>query len=113
MTEQELKCWFFDRLNSCYPVTHSDYPDSVYWFYDEKFVRKIKLCRLSGTSLTLPDKVIGKCLFEQDWENKYIWMDHVDIWSFFQSVTSYNYQETKQLIHTWLKEHDKLKILTN
>ena len=73
MSEEELKVWFFDRLNSCYPVIHDDYPNRLYWFYDEKFIRKMKLCRLSGTEVKLPVNVNGRCLFEQDIKNKYLY----------------------------------------
>ena len=54
MTTDELKIWFFDKLNSCYPVIHDDYPNCIFWFYDDSFVRKMKLSNISGKNLILP-----------------------------------------------------------
>ena len=43
MNETELKKWFLNKYNSCYPVVHSKTKNMTFLFYDEKFVRNIKL----------------------------------------------------------------------
>ena len=83
MSEEELKVWFFDRLNSCYPVKHDDYPDDIFWFYGDQFVRKLKLSKLSGEKIELPSKVSGRCLFYQDIKNKILYCDFDEIWIVF------------------------------
>ena len=112
MTEQELKVWFFDRLNSCYPVIHDDYPDSILWFYDKQFIRKFKLCKLSGEENELPSKVSGRCLFEQYMKNKVLYCDFDEIWSVFYKEYSDNYNDVQRLIKSLLEEEAKLKMYT-
>ena len=112
MTEQELKKWFFDRLNSCYPVIHDDYPYDIYWYYDEQFNRNIKLCKISGTEIKLPSKISGVCLFEQDMKNKYLYFDYDEIWSVFNKEYSYKYNDVQRLITNWLEEAEKMKVYT-
>ena len=112
MSEQELRIWFFDMLYSCYPVKHDDYPNSVFWFYDDKFIRKIKLCKLSGNSIKLPSKVKGKCLFEQNIKSRYLWCDFDEIWSVFYKEYKNNYNDVQSLIKSWLEEESKLNVFT-
>ena len=112
MTEEELKQWFWNKFNSCYPVKHSDYPDSIFWFYDEKFVRKIKLYKLNNTEVTLPSKITGVCLFEQEQKNRWFNCNHNEIWLFFCKNYKNSYNDVQLLIKSWLKETDKLSVLT-
>ena len=112
MSEEELKVWFFDRLNSCYPVIHDDYPNRLYWFYDDQFVRKIKLCRLSGEKIELQSNVSGICLFDQDIKNKFLYCDYDEIWSVFYKEYCDNYNDVQRLIKSWLEEDEKLNVYT-
>ena len=112
MTEEELKIWYWDEFNSCYPVVHSDYPESVFWFYDEKFIRKTKLCKLNNSEITFPKKITGKCLFEQDFKNKWLNCEYDEIWMFFYTNYSANYHYVQSFIKNMLKETDKISALT-
>ena len=111
-TNEELKKWFWEKFNSCYYVTHKDYPKSLFMYYDEKFIRNIKLCKLSGKKITRPNKPSGICLFEQDYKNEYFFINYCEITSFLYENCSYEWLETKELIITWLKETEKMCILS-
>ena len=83
MTKEELSKWFWDKFNSCYPVKHEDYPESIFMFYDEQFFRQKKLARVLNEDLVYPSKVTGKCLFRLDYKNNFLWCNYDEIWSFF------------------------------
>ena len=112
MTKEELKIWFWNKYNNCYPVVHEDYPKSIFMYYDEQFIRQKKLSRIVGEEIEYPEKVIGTCLFEQDYKNGWFNIDYNEITSFFYKNYSYKWFEVKELIHVWLKEDTKLKVLT-
>ena len=113
MTKEELTIWFWNKFNSCYPVIHDDYPDSIFWFYDERYVRKIKLCKLNNQKIISPNKVIGTCLFEQDFKTKYLWCNYDDIWLFFKQNYKDNYNDVQLLIKEILSDTTKLNVYTS
>ena len=76
MNKEELKNWFWNKFNNCYPVMHKNYPKSIFMFYDPMFVRQKKLCRITGEELSYPTDVKGICLFEQDYKNGYLYMNY-------------------------------------
>ena len=92
-------------------VKHQDY-DIIYMIYDINFIRAKKLANILNKDVEYPTEVKGVCLFRQDFKNEFLWCDYSEIWSFFQSKYSSNYQEIDDLIKSWLGEHDKLKVLT-
>ena len=112
MSEEELKKWFFDKLYNCYPVKHDDYPDDIFWFYGDQFVRKLKLSKLSGEEIGLPSKVSGICLFDQYIKNKILYCDYDEIWTVFYKEYSDNYNDIQSLIKSWLEEEAKLNVYT-
>ena len=112
MNKEELSKWFIDKFNSCYPVIHDDYPDSIFWLYDEKYLRKMKLCKLNNQKISLPNKVYGVCLFEQDIKTKYLWCDYNEIWSFFKTNYKDNYDDIQLLIKDILSDYTKLNVYT-
>jgi hypothetical protein len=111
MNKEELQIWFRNKFNSCYAVTHDDYPESIFMYYDEQFIRQKKLSRIVGETLEYPSKPSGKCLFEQDYKNGYLYVDYNEITSFFKLNYSSNWLEIRELISTWLKEDTELKVL--
>ena len=111
MKEEELKKWFWNKFNLCYPVKHSDYPKKIYWFYDEKLVRKIKLYKIENKEIIHID-ISGICLFEQDLINNYFYCDYDEIWTFFKKNYNNNYYVIQILIKSWLEETIKLSLLT-
>ena len=110
MNIEELKVWFFDKLYSCYPVARDYYSDSIFWFYDEQFIRNMKLCKLSGTDVKLPGNVSGVCLFQQDKKYKYLCCDYDYIWSVFEKEYSYIYSDVQSLIKSWLEDELKMNV---
>ena len=60
-----------------------------------------------------PDSIFykknGIVVMEQDKENKYFWFDYGEIWSFFESFFSMEYEEIQGLLDIWLEEDFKLK----
>ncbi len=112
MKKEELKKWFWNKFNSCYKVNHSDYPKRTYYFYDEQFIRHKKLARLVGEEVVYPTEVKGICLFEQDSKNEYLWCNNVEIWSFFETNFSTNYNDIQSFIKELLDEHNKLSVST-
>jgi hypothetical protein len=112
MTEEELKIWFWNKFNSCYPVKHSDYPKSIFWIYDEKFVRKMKLCKINNSKITFPEKITGICLFEQDFKNGWFNCDYDEIWSFFYNNYRDRYSDVQSFIKRVINETDKMSTLT-
>jgi len=113
MTKEELTIWFFDKFNSCYPVKHVDFPDSIYWINDEQYLRKLKLCKLNNTHINLPNKVNGKCFFRQDLKSEYLWCNSIEIWSFFEKNYKYNYDDIQSLIKEILSDTTKLNVYTS
>ena len=112
MSEEELKKWFWDKFNSCYYVKHSDYPESLFMFYDKNFARQKKLARVLNQEVIYPTKVEGICLFEQDYKNGWFNSDYKEIWSFFIANLNHKNIEIRDLIKGWLGESSKLTVLT-
>jgi hypothetical protein len=84
MTKEELSKWFWNKYNSCYQVVHKDYPESIFIFYDEQFLRQKKLARVLNEEIKYPSEIKGICLFEQDYKNKWFNCNYKEIWSFFE-----------------------------
>ena len=112
MNKEELTKWFWNKFNSCYPVTHIDFPDSVFWFYDEKIMRKLKLCEINKTEINKTEfkiKFKNNCLFEHDTRNKYLYCDYLEIWKIVEDNYEFSYREIQDTIHNILNENEKLK----
>ena len=90
MTKEELNIWFRNKFNNCYPVTHDDYPESIFMFYDPLFIRQKKLSRIVGEEIEYPSKPTGICLFEQDHKNGWFRMNYDEITSFFYKNYCHN-----------------------
>lgn len=76
MKHNEIVDLFWDKFNSCYKVKLDCQPDIIYYFYDESYARKKKLCKISNKPITSPNEVTGVCLFEQNKRNKTL---HIDL----------------------------------
>ncbi|MCK9415977.1 hypothetical protein M0Q97_04885 [Candidatus Dojkabacteria bacterium] len=114
MTKEELSKWFLNKFNSCYPVIHKDYPEIIFMFYDEQFLRQKKLSRVLDEELIYPStvKVKGKCLFKLDYENGYFHNCN-EIWLFLKdNYLSSKYHDIQDFIQSLLEEHDILTCST-
>ena len=111
ITKEEIINWFCNLYNSCYPVTHKDYPQSIFMFYDTQFIRKIKLYKISGLPITLPSKVTGICLFEQDWKNNRFYYKYDEVYYFLYKNYSTTHNNISTFIKDRLNESDKLNVL--
>jgi hypothetical protein len=112
MTKEELSKWFWNKYNSCYQVVHKDYPESIFIFYDEQFLRQKKLYRVLNEELIYPSKVDGDCLFELDFNSKYLWCNGNKIYPFFEKNYSRNYTVIEEFIKKLLEDHVKLSVFT-
>ena len=111
MTEEKLKIWFWDKFNSCYPVEHKGFQNSIFMYYDPNFIRSKKLANILNKDVEYPTEIKRVCLFRQDFDSESLLCDYNRVWMFFLSNFSRNDQEIRDLIKGWLEEHDKLKIL--
>jgi hypothetical protein len=94
MNEDELKLWFWNIFNSCYPVKHDDYIDSLFLYYDKLYLRKCALLKLLGKEIIEPNIINGKCLFILNLKTGFMWCDSYDIWDFLRQ----NYTTTHGVI---------------
>jgi hypothetical protein len=114
MNETELKLWFLKKLNSCYTVSHSKYPENIFWIYDEKYIRKCKLSKINNSDISKPTEVNGYCIFEMDFHYKYFYCDYLEIWSvmvenLWGKYDSYTHNMLKDIISELLEQHFKLQ----
>jgi len=108
----DLITWFNNLFNNCYYVKHDDHPDSIFMFYDLRYVRKIKLSQITGKPITQPKNITGVCLFEQDWKNNYLWCKYNEIWKYLEDNYSSKYNDIQSFIKDRLEEHTKMNVLT-
>jgi hypothetical protein len=112
MNKEELRKWFNNKFNLCYSITHSDYPNCIYWYYDEQIARKIKMCKICNSDYIITNQIKGICLFEQNVFTKKLWCDYDEVWSFFITNYSTDYNEVKCLILEILLDNEKLFLYT-
>jgi len=110
MTIDDLKHWLLNKFILCYPVVKEEYHYQIYWYYDESYIRKIKLLNLnninniSNYTLQLNHKINGDCLFIQDIKNKFIWYDNKYILNFLKSNYNDDFIELTDLINNTLND---------
>ena len=65
MTDDEIKTLLFDIITSCYQSENVIYHNIIFYIYDEKFIRKVKVNKLNNNKIKmkLPNKVNGECIF--------------------------------------------------
>ena len=85
MTNEELKIWFLDKYNSCYPVNHYNFKDNIiFMMYDINYIRSKKLANILNKEVEYPTEVNGDCLFSLNLEYNIFNIDY-DIWSYIES----------------------------
>ena len=113
MSNEELTNWLLNKFDLCYEVKLDYYPDSIFWFYDEKFIRYIKLCKLNNKKIKqnrnsdyIPINSI--CLFRMDINTNHFYCDFIIIEKFEETYNLYSYEELINIILNILKKHNKL-----
>ena len=74
-------------LDECDQITHSDYPDSI-------FFKK---------------RSDGKIIAEIDKKYQYFWLHYGEIWSFFEKHFDLQLKEIQEIARDWLEETFKLR----
>lgn len=107
MKKNILNDWFWNKLESCYPVTHTGNQNFIYFMYNEQYIRKLKLAKLNKQEIKKPNKVKGTCIFVIDTKNKLMYCELENV---FQSVyQDYKLEyETKKSINDILHNNEKM-----
>jgi len=100
MNREELTTWFWSVLNLCYPLYDKNKPNFIQWYYNEQFVRKIKLCKINNQRIIIPDKFKGDFVFEQNIKFKILYINCDNIWNFFRN----NYSKEDIYINIFINE---------
>jgi hypothetical protein len=114
MTKEELKIYFWNKFNSCYPVIHDDYFKNVFMFYDINYIRAKKLANIIDKDFSYPTEVKGKCLFQLDFNFNWFDIDN-ELWKDLYSKCPSEIDtlsEFRILINEWLSEYENLCNLT-
>ena len=101
--------WFNDHFNDCYYVTHNEYPESLYMFYDKNFVRQQKLAKLEEKKILKTD-ITGHCLFELNWETKCFNSDYYNVWCYLRDIYNIKYYDFQIFINERLTELSNMNI---
>jgi hypothetical protein len=109
--KDDLTQWFNNYFQNCYNVKHNDYPESIFMYYDLRYVRKMKICKIEGKQCLQPNKITGKCIFVLDWKNNCLWCNYDDIWNYIENNYSYNYYDVQNFIKNRLEENS-INVLT-
>ena len=110
MTKEELKIWFLDKYNSCYPINQSE--DIVNMIYDIDYIRAKKLANILNKEVEYPTEVKGIYLFQINYKNKYIICDTDEILSFLEFNYNKDFTLINILIKDFLKEYNRINELT-
>ena len=92
--------WFNNYYNNCYYVNHTDYPESVFMFYDVNYVRQLKLAKLEGKNYVEKTDITGECLFQL--ENGIFYLNINFIQYFISKL--YGFGGIYLFIDNWFKE---------
>ena len=115
MNKNELSNWLIDKMKSCYPAHDLISPNNLYYFYDERHIRKLKLCKINNNKYKYKfiNKVKGKCLFTKNYKTNVLYFNYDDIWRFFEKDYIYDYGKIQTLICNILTENSNLNLKIN
>lgn len=108
MSEKELKKWLIDKFNSCYQVKYDKYKSTIFFYYDESYLRKMKLRKLENNDINLSNDVSGECLFYININNKVLYYDSVKICIFISNNRNKDDIDTKMIIRKTFNSSNKL-----
>ena len=110
MTKEELKIWFLDKYNSCYPINQSE--DIVNMIYDIDYIRAKKLANILNKEVEYPTEVKGIYLFEIHLELGYFIYNIDEIFTYLKHNYIVDYLEINTLISYFLEDNNNLKTIT-
>ena len=115
MNKEELKIWFYKQLNNCYKFETSEYEDSIFYMYDNRYIRYKKICKIKQIKEGefKPEKIIKEnILFEIDRKNKVFYCNDDKIWSIFYDYTmNLNYSEVQSFIKELLTHAENMSFI--
>lgn len=124
MTNDMIKTWFLDKLNSCYIVDNYEYQklskryyipkikNAKFYFYDKITIRRMKLCEINNTKFELNNKINGQCLFIKDSDRKILYCELEKIWTFLEDNYYFNNNKNSKNNYTQIA-HFISEILNN
>ena len=106
MKREELKIWFWNLYNSCYPILKDN---MIYMVYDINFIRAKKLANILNKDVEYPTEINGEILFEYNTKLKYLYCNYKKIWYILEKKYSNDYFKIKILIRYWLDDYNNSK----
>ena len=104
MTKEELKIWFFNKFDNCYPLHKND---KIFMYYNTNFIRAKKLANILDKDISFPEK--NQVLLFVINDNQ-IYCDYNLIWCFLRDNNHF-YFSTTDMIRVFLSDSDKYKHL--
>ena len=103
---------FLNILNNCIKITNDKQPELVFYYYDQNLMRKIKLNSILDKNINIDNINIDNILFEDYLKKHVLWINYDKIWNKVALNYNINYNETKELIESWLKDDPNWKQYT-
>jgi len=90
MTKLDKLCikWLNDNFNHMEPFIIKAYPDYIFHMKD------------------------GKCILQYNKKSGYVYVSYGEIWKFFESYFSMEYEQIKDITKIWVEEHYKMGVTT-
>jgi len=101
-TKDELSNWLTNKFLSCYKVINENNEKCIYYFYDEKYIRKLKLCKINNIKY-IKTNINGICIFQTNVIDKYLFCND-KIWNLF--MKHYNYVDIKFILKNILNKQE-------
>ena len=86
----EIEEWFTLLYHQCYIKDN-------FFYYDENYILKEKIYRISGKNKPEKSYDVKYIIFQQDKENHYFWIKYDGYWKFLMSEYSLNYTQVREI----------------
>ena len=109
-----MKEIFMRYVNECYLVVSKEYPNSVFYIYDNQILRLKKIHRILGKEDFVLTNVRfrhikDKIFFERNNKNGVLYVKQNEIWKAFENITQLNFVIICDKIRKWLEKDQKIK----
>lgn len=109
MNKDELAKWLWNMLKSCYPLYYPSNPQFIYWYYNEQFTRKLKLCKLNNEKIIITGKSKGDFVFEQDIVREILYFNNDNVWHYFKKKMKTTDDQIKTMMNDILNDSIKFQ----